>query len=99
MIPGAVDGGKSTYHLCPGTCTDVMAPCCGYVEQRLWRCSMEIMCIFAAIDILTRQDIFSTVDFAAAQTMQHAQNGHSFSGRLPTVNMLCRGSRDGSHAC
>lgn len=52
---------------------------------------MEVMCIFAAIDILTRQDIFSTVDFAAAQTMQHAQNGHSLSGRVPKVNLLCAG--------
>ena len=28
------------------------------------------------------KDIFSTVDFAAAQSMQHAQNGHSISGLL-----------------
>jgi len=52
---------------------------------------MEIMCIFAAIDILTHQDIFSTVDFAAAQTMQHAQNGHSLSGRVPKVTCCAGG--------
>lgn len=45
--------------------------------EYLFRCDGSVLRIRRAETV---EDIFSTVDFAAAPSMQHAQNGHSISG-------------------